>query len=153
MMAARKKARFSFLALALVVVCLGPAWLAGEEVSEYGNPFIWVTIGPVTVKAEVVNTPEKIYLGLSYRKELPEGRGMLFVMPSQDYQNFCMRGMRFPLDIIWLVPGRIVGLEKIVPAQHQGTLTSPAAVDHVLEVPAGFCDRYGIKVGDPVTWQ
>jgi uncharacterized membrane protein (UPF0127 family) len=110
-------------------------------------------VGKVPVQAEVVNTPEKCYLGLSYRQELPEGRGMLFVMPSKDYQYFCMRGMRFPLDIIWLVPGRIVGLERNVPAQYPGTLTSPAAVSHVLEVPAGFCDRYGIKVGDPVTWQ
>jgi hypothetical protein len=30
----------------------------------------------VQVKAEMVQSPEKIYLGLSYRPELPEGQGI-----------------------------------------------------------------------------
>jgi hypothetical protein len=153
MNAARKIIRVFLLALALSAVGPGPAGVAGEEVSEYGNPFTWVTVGQVAVKAEVVRTPEKMFLGLSYRKELPEGRGMLFVMPGLAVQNFVMRGMEFPLDILWVVPGKIVGLEKNVPPQYEGTLTSSAAVSHVLEVPGGFCDRYGIKTGDPVTWE
>ncbi len=55
----------------------------GQEVSEQGNPWVRVSLGKVTVKAEAVRTPERLYLGLSYRKELPEGRGMLFFMPRQ----------------------------------------------------------------------
>lgn len=123
-----------------------------EERSEYGNPFAWVTIGQVKVKAEVVREPQKLYLGLSHRKELPEGRGMLFVMPAKRVQSFCMRGMQFPLDFIWLVSGKVAGLVRNVPADFQGSIRSPEPVTHVLEVPAGFIDRYGVRVGDPAHW-
>jgi hypothetical protein len=142
----------SLPALALLLACLAAA-LRGEEVSAYGNPFIWMTVGQAAVKAEVVRTPEKLYQGLSHRPDLPEGMGMLFVMPRREVQEFSMRGMEFPLDFLWLVPGRVLGVEKNVPATYPGTLTSPGPASHVLEVPAGFCDRYGIKAGDPARWQ
>lgn len=124
----------------------------GEELSEYGNPLVQVTVGQVAVQAEVVRSPGKVYLGLGYRKELPEGRGMLFFMSLVEPQIFCMRGMKFPIDIIWIVAGKIVGLEKNVSPQFPGNLCSPRPVNYVLEVPGGFCDHSGIKVGDPVKW-
>jgi uncharacterized membrane protein (UPF0127 family) len=125
----------------------------GQEVSEQGNPWVRVSLGKVVVKAEAVQTPELIYLGLSYRNELPEGRGMLFLMPSKEVQLFCMRGMRLPLDFIWITDGQVAGITRNVPATFAGTLSSPAPVDQVLEVPGGFADRHGIKTGDRVTWQ
>ncbi|MDP1761736.1 MAG: DUF192 domain-containing protein [Deltaproteobacteria bacterium] len=125
----------------------------GQEVSEHGNPWVRVTVGKVTVQAEAVRTSERLYLGLSYRSELPEGRGMLFFMPAKEVQTFCMRGMRLPLDLIWIGEGRVAGLTRNVPPTFPGNLTSPAPVDHVLEVPGGFADRHGIKAGDRVRWQ
>jgi uncharacterized membrane protein (UPF0127 family) len=130
----------------------GPGMAAGIEVSAYGNPFTWVTVGQVGVKAEVVRSPGKIYKGLGYRKELPPGQGMLFIMPRMELQNFCMRGMKFPLDIIWIARGKVAGVEKNVSPKFTGTVCSPEPVNFVLEVPAGFCERAGIKVGDPVKW-
>lgn len=130
---------------------------AGEnpaEQSEYGNPFTWVTIGKAKVKAEVVKSMDKTYLGLGKRPELPEGRGMLFVMPSLAVQNFCMRDMRFDIDFIWIVSNRVAGITKN--ASHQDKLAcynAPEPVNFVLEVPAGFCDRHGIKVGDKASWK
>lgn len=152
----------SLIYVGLLVLVLGglvlPAALpAGEkpaELSEYGNHMTWVTIGKVKIKAEVVGTPEKLYLGLGKRPELPEGRGMLFVMPQREIQEFCMRDMRFALDFIWLAPGRVAGLTKNVsPQNQQDCYMSPEAVNYVLEVPAGFCDRHGIKMGDKATWK
>ncbi len=134
----------------LCLLLAGPA--GGDELSEYGNPFLWVTVGRVKVKAEVVSTPEKLYQGLSYRRELPAGRAMLFLLPRLEVQNFCMRGMQFPLDFIWIVRGKIVGLEKNVSPQFTGTLSSPRPVNRVLEAPAGFADAHGVKVGDEVKW-
>ena len=126
---------------------------AGEELSEYGNPFIWVTIVKTKIKAEVVASPEKQILGLGGRPELPEGRGMLFVMPSKVVQIFCMRDMHFAIDFIWLVDGRVAGITKNVSCEDQKTIyQSPEPVNFVLEVPAGFCDRHGLKVGDPASW-
>jgi uncharacterized membrane protein (UPF0127 family) len=124
-----------------------------QDVSEHGNPWVRVTVGKVTVKAEAVRSPELLYLGLSYRSELPEGRGMLFCMPVKQVQTFCMRGMRLPLDLIWISDGRIASITRNVPPDFPGSLTSPAPVSHVLEVPGGFADRHGIKAGDRVTWE
>ena len=100
----------------------------------------------------MVTTTEKIFRGLGYRSQLPAGQGMLFLMPEVATQVFCMRGMEFAIDILWLVPGRVVGLEKNVSPQFAGDLTSPEPVNYVLEVPAGFCDQHGVKVGDQVSW-
>ena len=142
----------------LVLLILGslifpPAAPGGEGRSEYGNPITWVKLGQVKVKAEVVFSPEKMYLGLGKRQGLPEGQGMLFIMPALVVQEFCMRDMLFPIDFIWLVPGRVAGLTRNVPFEdQQACYASPEAVNYVLEVPAGFCDRHGIKVGDPVSW-
>jgi uncharacterized membrane protein (UPF0127 family) len=129
----------------------GPA--QGAELSEYGNPFLWVSVGQVKVKAEVVSTAEALYRGLGYRRELPEGRGMLFFMPRLEVQDFCMRGMEFPIDIIWIVQGKIVGLEKNLSPNFTGTVYSPQPVNYVLEVPGGFAEEYGIRVGDRVSWE
>jgi uncharacterized membrane protein (UPF0127 family) len=137
----------------LLAALLGVAGLAGgQEVSEHGNPWIWVSIGKVKVKAEAVSTPERLYQGLSYRSELAEGRGMLFFMPAVEMQTFCMRGMRFPLDLVWIVDGRVAGITRNVASTFSGGLTSPTPVNYVLEVPGGFADKYGVKVGDKVEW-
>jgi uncharacterized membrane protein (UPF0127 family) len=132
---------------------LGVVGLAGAQaVSKSGTTWLWVTVGQVTIKAEAVRTPEQLYRGLSYRRELPEGQGMLFFMPEMQVQLFCMRGMLFPLDFIWIRDGRVAGLTRNVPPDFTGDLSSPVPVNYVLEVPAGFGDKYAIRVGDPVRW-
>ncbi len=126
---------------------------AGDEISEYGNPLIWVTLGNVRVRAEVVGSPEKLYLGLGRRPGLAEGQGMLFIMPRREVQTFCMRDMRFGLDFIWLAAGRVAGLTpNVSPLDQEACYRSPEPVAFVLEVPAGFCARHAIQVGDPATW-
>jgi uncharacterized membrane protein (UPF0127 family) len=141
----------------LLAALAGPARGQGgdrrQDVSEHGNPWVRVTVGKVTVEAEAVRTPERLYLGLSHRSELPEGRGMLFFMPAKEVQTFCMRGMRLSLDLIWISDGRVAGITRNVPPTFPGNLTSPAPVTHVLEVPGGFAHRHGIKAGDRVRWQ
>ncbi|MGA8571359.1 MAG: DUF192 domain-containing protein [Desulfobaccales bacterium] len=152
------KTRYLFICLSLIFLVLAGLFLppfaaAGEELSKYGNPFIWVTLGHVRVQAEVVSSPEKLYLGLGGRPELAAGRGMLFIMPSREVQTFCMRDMRLALDFIWLEPGRVAGLTPNVSPQDQNACyRSPEPVAFVLEVPAGFCERYGIRAGDPASW-
>uniref|UniRef100_A0A7C5EN67 DUF192 domain-containing protein n=1 Tax=Desulfobacca acetoxidans TaxID=60893 RepID=A0A7C5EN67_9BACT len=122
----------------------------GQEYSEYGNPLVRLTVKGVPVLAEVVSTPQKHYLGLSHRRELPEGRGMLFLMSDLRYQVFCMRDMLFPIDIIWIHEGKVAGLHKNLSPGDTGNYRSPVPVRLVLEVPGGFAERHGIKAGDPV---
>lgn len=48
---------------------------------------------------------------------------------------------------------RVAGLTKDVsPLDQQACYHLLEPVDFVLEVPAGFCDRHSIRVGDKATW-
>jgi uncharacterized protein len=150
-------AKKSWAAAAILFMALSLLWAfapaGGAELSACGNPFTQVKIGRTVVKAEVVSSPEKHYLGLSHRAELPEGQGMLFLMGSLELRYFCMRGMHFPIDIIWIAQGQVQGIAKdLSPLDQSRTYCSPAPANAVLEVPGGFSDRQGIKVGDKASW-
>jgi uncharacterized membrane protein (UPF0127 family) len=140
--------------LLIALAGIGAAGSGGKPgISQYGNPWVWLQVGPVTVKAEAVRTPERLYLGLSHRQALPAGQGMLFFMPEKQVQVFCMRGMLLPLDLIWIDDGRVAGITPDVPPTFPGDLQSPQPVNFVLEVPGGFAAKYGIRVGDRVQWE
>ncbi len=102
------------------------------------NPVVTLRLGDTVVRAEVVSTPEKLYLGLGGRRELPWGTGMLFVLPDRRVQSFCMRGMLIPIDIIWIDQGRIIGIHENLQPDDPNSFQSPGPVTMVLEVPAGF---------------
>jgi uncharacterized membrane protein (UPF0127 family) len=142
---------FFLLVFLFSTLLSGPGW--GQEFSKYGNPLTTVFIKEIPVQAEVVSTPKKLCLGLSHRPELPEGSGMLFIMGAARRPAFCMRDMHFPIDIIWIADGKVAGLHKQLSPGARGSFWAPAPVSLVLEVPGGFAERNGIKVGDPVVLQ
>ena len=112
-----------------------------------------VHIGGTTVRAEVAADTKAREQGLSGRPSLAEGRGMLFVYPDHATRTFWMKGMRFPIDIIWIDRGRVAGIERNAPVPH-GDLplySSQGPADDVLEVPAGWAGRHGAKAGDRVS--
>ena len=49
--------------------------------------------------------------------------------------------------------GKVAGLHKQLSPSDDGNFISPVPVRLALEVPGGFTDRHGIKVGDPVVFQ
>ena len=112
-----------------------------------------VDVGGTTVKAEVAADSKSRERGLSGRTSLAEGRGMLFVYPDRQVRTFWMKGMRFPIDIIWIARGRVTGVERNapVPVGSVPLYSSRVAADHVLEVPAGWAGRHGADAGTPVT--
>jgi hypothetical protein len=130
-----------------------PGLVWGQDYSEYGNPLTRLTVNDIPVMAEVVSTPKKCYLGLSHRKKLPEGRGMLFLMNKSERHAFCMRDMLISIDIIWIADGKVAGIHNQVAPSDKSSFRAPVPVRLVLEVPGGFTDRHGIKVGDPVVLQ
>jgi hypothetical protein len=111
-----------------------------------------VIAGRVTLTVEVARSPEEQVRGLSGRRSLEPDHGMLFVYERAQPVSIWMKGMRFPLDILWIHAGRIVAIEKdappLTPVGPERVYTATA--DLVLEVPAGFTDRQKIRVGDPV---
>jgi uncharacterized protein len=119
-----------------------------------------LTIGEITLDVELADTPEKMAKGLSGRKELPDGKGMLFVYPSARTVSFWMPDMHFPIDIVFIREGKVAHIEHSVPnppintpKTQLKTYVSPEPVDMVLEVPAGWAGKNGVSVGIAVTLQ
>lgn len=116
-----------------------------------------VIIGEIVIPSEIADTDQSRELGLSYRKQLEAGSGMLFSFNSLVKPVFWMKDMLFPLDIIWIKEDKIVDIHKNVPIPKPGEdlyqlpkYSPRQAVNFVLEVNAGFTNQNGIKVGDSV---
>jgi len=108
--------------------------------------------GRVSVSIELALTVEEQAKGLGGRKGLRKGSGMLFLFKGKEPRSFWMKGMHFPIDILWIVDGRIVAIERRVPPPKPGRPleTYVHEADMVLEVPSGFSERHGIQVGSTV---
>ena len=117
-----------------------------------------VDIGDATFTAEIADTPELRGKGLGERDSLAEQSGMLFVFPSGQASSFWMKGMRFPLDFVWIGADCTV-VDLTEDAQHSPpdtpnseldifTSSSPAA--YTFEINAGEIRRFGIEIGDEV---
>lgn len=109
----------------------------------------------VTVTVELARSVQEQVRGLSGRRELKPGHGMLFVYSRPQPVGIWMKDMRFSLDILWIRDGRVVHIEAhappLVPGGPERVYTATA--DLVLELPAGFSARERIRVGDPVKVQ
>ncbi|MDP1710262.1 MAG: DUF192 domain-containing protein [bacterium] len=117
-----------------------------------------VKIAEVDIPVELADTNEKRTNGLSGKSSLEKESGMLFVFEKKVVApTFWMKDMLIPLDIIWIGNGKIVKIDKNVPAPVAETPDtklvnySPGTpIDYVLEVNAGFSDKNNFKVGDSV---
>lgn len=109
---------------------------AGERVSDapIGSS---VEVGGRIFSVEIANTPELRHLGLGERDSLPEDAGMLFLFDRPDTYGFWMKGMRFPIDIAWIYDGRIVHIERSIPADSKRTMYPGTPATMVLETNAG----------------
>ncbi|MEK7577618.1 MAG: DUF192 domain-containing protein [Patescibacteria group bacterium] len=118
------------------------------------NPLISkVRVGSHTFTVDVAVTALEKMQGLSGKDSLPPNHGRLFVYDHQEQYEFWMKGMKFPLDFIWIADHTVVNITENVPAP---TGLMPAIVkpyvdvDKILEVTAGTITKSGIKVGDTV---
>lgn len=100
---------------------------------------------------EIARTEAEHSRGLGYRDTLCSRCGMLFLFDEPGEYAFWMKGMRFPLDIVWLRDDRVVHIERHVSADSQEVLRPPEAADSVLEVNAGEADS--LNVGDRVEFR
>ncbi len=111
-----------------------------------------VQLGGQTVRVETVDTPEGRSRGLSGHPPLAEHEGMLFVFPEDGLYSFWMKDMSFSIDILWLSSdGVVVDMKKNVSPDTYPTVFEPAALArYVLELHAGFLERYNVEVGNIV---
>lgn len=113
-------------------------------------------INNVEINLEIVGTSEEMKKGLSGRIELAENQGMLFIFGPPGFYSFWMKGMLFPIDIIWINENKEVVYikENLQPCVEEDCqlFTPDKKTKYVLEVKAGTVDRVNIKIGDEVTF-
>jgi len=116
----------------------------------------WVTIRTEKIPVELAESPEEQSLGLGRRDSLTWGHGMYFPYERAAFHAFWMKGMRFDIDIVWIRDGRIVDITPRIPAPDPGlpeglplpTYQPRELADGVLEVPAGYAEAHGWRIGD-----
>jgi uncharacterized membrane protein (UPF0127 family) len=89
--------------------------------------------------------------GLMFRKELPEGRGMLFDFQREQDVSFWMQNTYIPLDMIFIqADGRILRIAENTEPLSTRIIPSGGPVRAVLEVFGGTAEKLGIAPGDRV---
>lgn len=109
------------------------------------------------LNVEIADTDETRSKGLGGRSSLDPNSGMLFVWETRSIPNFWMKGMKIPLDFIWINDDKVVDLLPNIrpPEEGQSDDTLPryapvTEINRILEVNAGYISAHNIKVGDKV---
>ena len=116
-----------------------------------------LALNGTTLNVEIADTESKRSKGLSNRESLATDSGMLFVFPKLDKYAFWMKGMKIPLDFIWINDLKVVDLlaniqppKKSEKDESLSVYSSKQEFNKVLEVAAGTITRLNIKVGDTI---
>ncbi|HVM73583.1 MAG TPA: DUF192 domain-containing protein [Candidatus Paceibacterota bacterium] len=109
-----------------------------------------IQIDGQSIHVALADTPALQELGLGNRDSLPGGEGMLFVFNADKPYAFWMKDMRFSIDILWLSQnGTIVFIApNVSPATYPEDFVPTSPARYVLELPAGYAQAHGFKVGD-----
>jgi uncharacterized membrane protein (UPF0127 family) len=111
-----------------------------------------VTRGGVhTFAVELAATDAERSRGLMYRREVPEGTGMLFDFKQDLNITMWMKNTYVSLDMIFIrADGRIHRIAENTEPESEKVVAAGAPVRAVLEVVAGTARKLGIRPGDRV---
>ena len=100
---------------------------------------------------EMATTDQEREKGLMFRKELPDGRGMLFDFSPEQMVSMWMKNTYISLDMIFIrADGRVLRVAENTEPFSIRIIASGGPVKGVLEVVAGSARKYGIEPGDRV---
>ncbi len=100
---------------------------------------------------EMATTEEERQTGLMHRRELPDGKGMLFDFSPEQQISMWMKNTYISLDMIFIrADGRILRIAENTEPLSTKIISSGGLAKGVLEVIAGTAQKYGIQPGDRV---
>lgn len=113
------------------------------------------SLGNTKIKIDIEFAAEEYerQLGLMNRTEMKENQGMLFIFPDETFQSFWMRNTLISLDMMFINSNKeIVTIHKNTKVLSDQSYPSSKQSTYVVEVVGGFCEKYGIKEGDKISW-
>jgi uncharacterized membrane protein (UPF0127 family) len=136
-----------FACCAVLLSATTPARAFGQDTID-----IVTGTGVHAFSVELATNDAERALGLMFRKELPEGHGMLFDYQTERQVRFWMHNTYIPLDMIFIAAdGRIVHIAENAKPMSDDGIPSVSPIRGVLEVIAGTVRKFGIATGDRVT--
>jgi uncharacterized membrane protein (UPF0127 family) len=117
-----------------------------------------IKINNAVINIEVADTAAKRAKGLGGRDDMDPNLGMLFIFQEEKQYQFWMKGMKFPLDFIFISQGKVVDIiPNVAPPSSPNVddaglpVYQPTVpINMMLEVNSGFAASHNIKVGDTV---
>ena len=142
------KSIVSLVLFVLLISCSGNAGATDKP-----NPTlktVELKIGSSVVKAEVAVTEQERNRGLMFRKNLADGKGMLFVFDKDARVSFWMKNTSLPLSLAYIASdGEITQILELTPFSQEAR-PSERSIRYALEVPKGWFAAHDIVVGDKV---
>jgi uncharacterized membrane protein (UPF0127 family) len=115
---------------------------------------LWLVTGAgreTPIDVEVAEEPQEKQLGLMFRTDLPDGKGMLFPYESPREVTMWMHNTYIPLDMVFIRPDGVVHrIEARAEPMSERIISSQGPVIAVLELAGGAAARLGLKPGDRV---
>ncbi|MBE9095114.1 DUF192 domain-containing protein [Tychonema sp. LEGE 07203] len=112
-----------------------------------------IIVGDRPLGLEVAKTPQEQAIGLMFRTELPDDRGMLFPIAPARNVRFWMKNVLIELDMVFLNEGTVQAIIPNVPPCLSDTCPNygpDVPVDGVIELKGGRAAELGLKVGDRI---
>jgi len=143
----RSLAVFLIACCTILATALTPARAAGQDTID-----IVTRTGVHAFTVELATNTAERAMGLMFRKQLPEGHGMLFDFQTEQQVQFWMHNTYIPLDMVYIAAdGRIVHVAENAKPMSDDLIPSVRPVRAVLEVIAGTVRKFGIAPGDHIT--
>src|SRR5262245_22482701 len=134
--------------IAVTVLLVGPL----ARAASFSTLEIATKSGEHIFSVEMATTEEEKQKGLMYRRELADGKGMLFDFSPEQQISMWMKNTYIPLDMIFIrADGRILRIAENTEPESTRIISSGGPARGVLEVPAGTAQKYGIAPGDRVS--
>src|ERR1700730_8465965 len=135
----------------ILIAALGAFASLGARASSIQLLVIVTKSGVQVFSVEMATTEEEKTTGLMYRKELADGKGMLFDFSPEQEVSMWMKNTYIPLDMIFIrADGRILRIAENTEPMSTKIIPSRGLAKGVWEVIAGTAQKYGIAPGDRV---
>ena len=108
----------------------------------------------VTIDIEIAKTPARQEMGLKNRRFLPANGGMLFTYLKPEPRTETMENIFLSLDVLFIdTELEVVRMVEQAAPLSAASMPSGSKVPYVLKVQGGFCEAFGIRVGDHVSFE
>jgi hypothetical protein len=142
----------ALLLLVLLAGCDKPTTEADFYTSDIVLP------GGQVIKTEFVYDTAGALRGMQFRNSIAPDHGMLYAHRIPGKYGYWMYQTLIPLDMIWMDPkNKVVEIVENAPPCKTPASQCPhyggnEVAQYVLELGAGMVKKYGVKVGDTISW-